>query len=297
MQTTLKTYLILFAGVFALSTSGIFAEISEAPSAVTAFYRLTIAAVVLTPLLLLSPASRREVTQLTTRQWGQILLAGTFLALHYQMWFESLRFTSVSSSIVLVSLQPLFSLALDRFVGKRKVRAAALTGCIIALIGCTVVGAGDFRISGTALFGDLLSFASAGVISMYFFVGESVRKEISAVTYSTFSYYFSGVLLLIYVLARGHALTGYPPSTWGSFLGLALISTICGQFVFNLLLKNIPASAVTMSILGEPIGTCLLACLLLHEVIRTQQLIGFSIIMTGMLIFFCVPERKAPSDR
>ena len=36
----LKTYLILFVGVFALSTSAIFVRIADAPSSVIAFYRL-----------------------------------------------------------------------------------------------------------------------------------------------------------------------------------------------------------------------------------------------------------------
>ena len=53
-----------------------------------------------------------------------------------------------------------------------------------------------------------------------------------------------------------------------------------------------PASFVTMSILGEPIGTCILAYLLLHESIAPQQLLGIVIIMAGMAVFFILPNRK-----
>lgn len=103
---------------------------------------------------------------------------------------------------------------------------------------------------------------------------------------------FSAVILLVYIAVRREALYGYAGRTWLAFVGLALISTIGGQFVFNLLLKHVPASAVTMSILGEPIGTCILAYLILHEAILPQQLIGILVIMLGMAVFFFIPPAQ-----
>ena len=292
MYSNLKTYLILFGGVFALSTSAIFVKISAAPSTVTAFYRLFIAGAVLLPAFLCSKTSRTEFRTLTKHQWTQILSAGLFLALHYVLWFESLHFTSIASSTVLVCLQPLFSLALERFVSKKKIRFSALIGCFIALCGSVIIGAGDFQISGKALFGDIIAFVAAGVISLYFFVGENVRKDVSAVTYSTMSYLTSAIILLVYIFILKDPLTGFPASTWQAFFGLALISSIGGQFVFNLLLKKVPASAVTMSILGEPIGTCFLAWLILQEKIAPQQFVGIIIIMAGMAVFFLPPKKQ-----
>ncbi|MBQ2699284.1 MAG: EamA family transporter [Firmicutes bacterium] len=292
MYSKTKTYLILFGGVLALSGSAIFVKVADAPSAVIAFYRMLMAGLVLLPFLLFSGSCRRELAALQPRQWQQILAAGLFLALHYVMWFESLNFTSIASSTVIVCLQPLFSLWLERFISKKQIRTTALVGCAIALCGCFIIGAGDFQISGRSLFGDILAFVAAGVIALYFFVGESVRKDVSAVTYSVLSYLVSAGILLVYILLLGEPLHGFSGQTWAAFAGLALFSTIGGQFVFNLLLKKVPASAVTMSILGEPIGTCILAYLILHEVIAMQQFIGILVIMAGMGVFFFWPERK-----
>ena len=286
-----KTYLILFGGVFALSTSAIFVRIADAPSSVIAFYRLGLAGLTLMPFFLFRRESRAEVRTIRKKQWAQIVSAGAFLALHYVLWFESLNFTSIASSTVLVSLQPLFSLGLERFVSKKKIKPTALLGCAIALCGCVIIGAGDFQISGKGLVGDVLAFVAAGVIALYFFVGESVRKEISAVTYSTLSYSVSAVILCVYILLRGDSFGGYGVQTWWAFIALALICTIGGQFVFNLLLKNVPASAVTMSILGEPIGTCVLAGMILHESVSFRQFIGIAVIMAGMMVFF-LPGRE-----
>lgn len=289
----LHTYLILFGGVFALSTSAIFVKIADAPSAVIAFYRLAIAALVLLPVLCLRADSRNEIPALRRDQWARITGAGGCLALHYLLWFESLRYTSIASSTVIVCLQPVFSLALERFVQNVRHRPAAWIGCCIALVGSAVIGFGDFQISGQSLFGDMLAFLAAGVISLYFFLGQTVRQETSAVTYSVLSYSISAVALLCYLLARGDSLTGYSGGTWGAFLGLALISTIGGQFIFNLLLKQLPASAVTMSILGEPIGTCLLARLFLNESIVPQQLMGIFLILGGLGLYFFLPKSRA----
>lgn len=292
MYSSLITYSILFGGVFALSTSAIFVKIAAAPSSVIAFYRLLIAGIALLPFFLFRAKNRAELRTIGAAQWRQILAAGTFLALHYVLWFESLNFTSIASSTVIVCLQPLFSLALERFLLKKRIKASALVGCAIALGGSAVIGFGDFRISGKSLLGDFLAFVAAGVIAAYFFVGQSVRKELSAVTYSVLSYFVSAVILFAYILFLNEPFFGYAQSTRLAFLGLALVSTIGGQFVFNLLLRNLPASAVTMSILGEPIGTCLLAYCILHESITLQQLAGIVLILLGISIFFILPKRQ-----
>ena len=292
MYSNWKVCAILFGGVFALSASAIFVKLAEAPSSVIAFYRLLLAALVLLPFLLGSSARRKEVLQIRRKQWGQIAAAGIFLALHYVLWFESLRFTSTASSTVLVCLQPLFSLLLERVLLKKRPRTLALVGCMVALCGSFVIGFGDFQISGMSLVGDVLALVAAAVIAMYFFVGQKVRQEVSAVTYSVLGYFTSAAVLLVYTLLVGESFVGYSGQTWRSFLGLAVICTIGGQFIFNLLLKKVPASAVTMSILGEPIGTCILAYLILHETIGLQQLAGIVVIFVGLTMFFVEPRKK-----
>lgn len=291
-MNNIKTYLILFGGVFALSTSAIWVRVAAAPSSVTAFYRLAITAAAMLPFFLLSKSCRAEVKALRRGQWGRTMAAGAFLALHYLLWFESLNYTSIASSTVIVCLQPLFSIVLERVLLKSRFRPAALVGCGIALIGSVIIGCGDFQISGLSLLGDVLAFVAAGVISGYYFLGQTIRKEVSALTYSVLAYITSAAVLLIYTLVRGEALTGYPSQTWLAFVGIALIATVGGQFVFNLLLKQLPASAVTMSILGEPIGTCILAYLFLHESISLQQLIGIVTIIGGLSVYFLVPSHK-----
>lgn len=286
MHYNVGIYIALILGVLALSTSAIFVKIASAPSAITAFYRLFLSAVILLPFALGNRQNWQELCSLPKGKVRLGILAGLLLAVHYVMWFESLTYTSVASSTVLVSLQPLFSMVLGYFFFSERLRTRAILGCFVAIIGSAIIGWGDFQINERALFGDLISFLSAGVISAYFSVGQILRKDMGVVPYSLLSYTSSSIFLAAYTLAKGDSFTAYSTETWCAFLGLAIICTIGGQFVFNLLLKNVSATAVTMSILGEPIGTCILAYFILSESISLQQFVGIIVIIIGLGIFF-----------
>lgn len=290
------SYAGLILGVLALSASAIFVRIANAPSSVIAFYRLLITGILLLPFLLFVKSNRDELKTINAKKYGLFALSGLLLAVHYVMWFESLRFTSTSSATVLVALQPLFSILWSVIFLRDKPALSSLVGCIVAIAGSAVIGWGDLGVSVLALFGDVLAVIAAGVISLYFLIGQVVRRDTGVVTYSVFSYFSSSVILALYILIMGDSFAGYDMVTWGAFFGLSIISTIGGQFIFNILLKKLSATAVSMSILGEPIGTCILAYIILHEGIVFRQFIGIAIIMIGLGIYFFYPIYKESKE-
>ncbi len=277
--------MILFFGVFALSTSAIFVKLADAPAAITAFYRMFFAAVILLPFLLVNKKNRQELRLLSKKQWGLGLLSGIFLAAHYVLWFESLNYTSVASSTVIVTLQPLFSMVGGYFLFKERFSKGAIIGCLVAISGSIVIGWQDFQISGQALFGDIIAFIAAGIITAYFFIGQHVRKGLSLIPYSVISYGSSTLLLGVFAFSQQTPFFDYSVQTWWSFIGLALIATILGQTIFNWLLKWLSTSIISMSILGEIIGTCILAYFILDEVISLQQGMGIALILIGLALF------------
>ncbi|MCG7312761.1 DMT family transporter [Priestia flexa] len=285
MKSPLVGYIILFFGVFALSTSAIFVKVADAPAAITAFYRLLFATVMLLPFLLVNQNNRKELRLLSKKQWGLGLLSGIFLAAHYVLWFESLNYTSVASSTVIVTLQPLFSVIGGYFLFKERFSKGAIIGCLVAISGSIVIGWQDFQISGQALFGDILAFIAAGIITAYFFIGQHVRKSLSLIPYSVISYGSSTVLLGVFVFTQQTPFFNYSVQTWWSFIGLAFVATILGQTIFNWLLKWLSTSIISMSILGETIGTCILAYFILGEVISLQQGMGIALILIGLALF------------
>ncbi|MDN4526073.1 DMT family transporter [Fictibacillus fluitans] len=285
MKPPLKSYAILFFGVFALSTSAIFVKLADAPATITAFYRMLFAAVMLLPFLAVHKKNRKELRLLSKKQWGLGLLSGAFLAVHYVLWFESLNYTSVASSTVIVTLQPLFSMAGGYFLFRERFSKGAVMGCLVAIAGSIVIGWQDFQISGQALFGDILAFIAAGIITAYFFIGQHVRKSLSLIPYSVIGYGSSTLLLGVFAFSQQTTFFNYSASTWWNLIGLAFIATILGQTIFNWLLKWLSTSVISMSILGETIGTCILAYFILDEVISLQQGIGIALILIGLALF------------
>ncbi|TQR21719.1 DMT family transporter [Psychrobacillus vulpis] len=285
MKSPFISYAALFFGVFALSTSAIFVKLADAPSTITAFYRMFFAAIILLPFLLINKESRQEIYSLSKKQWGLGLLSGLFLAVHYVLWFESLNYTSVASSTVIVTLQPLFSMVGGYFLFKERFSKGAVIGCLVAIGGSVVIGWQDFQVSGQALFGDVLAFIAAGIITAYFFVGQHVRKELSLVPYSIIGYASSALFLSIFAFGQQAPFVNYSAQTWWSFIGLAFIATVLGQTIFNWLLKWLSTSVISMSILGETIGTCILAYYILDEVISLQQGLGIMLILIGLALF------------
>lgn len=285
MQAGIMHYLTLFLGVFALSTSAIFVKLAGAPSSITAFYRLFFALLFLLPLLLLDKASWQDLRSLSKRQWQTGLLSGLFLAIHYILWFESLNYTSVASSTVIVTLQPLFSFVGSYFLFKERFSTGAIISSIVALIGSFIIAWGDFQISMQALYGDLLAFIAAGFITAYFFIGQHMRQKLAVVPYSILGYAASAFFLAVYALSQQLSFIDYSQSTWTAFLGIAFISTILGQMLLNWLLKWLSTSVISMSILGETIGTCILAYFILGEIITLRQGIGIIVTLAGLGLF------------
>ncbi|MCO7176536.1 DMT family transporter [Sporolactobacillus kofuensis] len=268
-----------------MATSAIFVKLADAPSTIIAGYRMLFSALILLPFSLIKKSNRVEIRKLTQKQWLLGLLSGVFLAAHYALWFESLRYTSVASSTVLVTLQPLFAFIGGYVLFGERLTVRAILGGILALAGSMIIGWQDFRVSGVALFGDVLAFIAAGLITGYFLLGQGLRRKLSLIPYAIIGYGSSAIFLLAYSFINGYSLTHYALQNWVWFLCLALISTLLGQTIFNWLLKWLSTSTISMSILGEPIWTCILAYFILNQGITLQQGLGILVILTGITIF------------
>ncbi|WP_295154921.1 DMT family transporter [uncultured Brachyspira sp.] len=275
----------LFIGVMALSASAIFVKLADAPSSIIAFYRIFISFLFISVITVSRKSARKEIKSLTKKEIILSIISGFSLALHYFLWFQSLNLTSVASSAVIVTLQPLFVFIAGHFFFKEKYSKIAILGFIIAVMGSVIIGLGDFQISSKALIGDFLAFISAGLISIYFIIGQYARKRLSALTWISLTYFSAFIFLGILSYTMGISFIGYSLNTWINILAITFISTMLGQVIFTWLLKYFSASIISMAILGEAAGTCILGYFILHETISFKQFAGISFILTGIGLF------------
>ncbi|MEH7125116.1 DMT family transporter [Bacillus sp. JJ1773] len=279
----INPYVALAIGILSVSTSAILVKVSSAPSGVIAFYRLLFTVLFMLPIFLIKYVP--ELRLITRRDWLFSIIAGVFLAFHFILWFESLNYTSVASSTVLVTLQPLFAFVGTYFFFKEKFSLKAIISSVIAVLGSVVISWGDFKISGSALFGDILALIACALITANLLFGQDVRKRLSLVTYTFIVYSISTITLFFYVIIKQEPLLPYPTSDWVYFILLALFPTLMGHTIFNWSLKWLSTSTISMAILFEPVGAALLAYYLLQESVSWSQIIGGCIIIIGVSLF------------
>lgn len=82
--------------------AAIFVKWSEAPATILSMYRMYLASILLLPIIYVN---RKEFSKISKKEWLILLAAGVFLALHFALWFESLKLTTVASSTIILSLQ------------------------------------------------------------------------------------------------------------------------------------------------------------------------------------------------
>ncbi|WP_175614999.1 DMT family transporter [Piscibacillus halophilus] len=289
-QKQITPYIAVTIGVLAVSTSAIFVRLADAPSSIVALYRLLFAVLLMVPIVLIK--FRQELTEITSRDWLLSIASGAFLALHFILWFESLNHTSVASSVVLVTTQPIWAFLGGYLFFKERFTSGAVISLIIALVGSVIISWGDFQISGMALFGNFLALMGAIAVTGYFLFGQTVRKRLSLITYTFIVYGISSITLIIYNLILNEPFTGYSSDTWLYFLALAIIPTFFGHSLFNWAIKWVNASTITMGILFEPVGASILAYFILDELVTWSQLLGGVIVIFGLILFIFSTSKK-----
>jgi len=288
----------LIGGILAVSTASILIKFAQesAPSLVIAAYRLTIASLVLAPVAV--GRKRGELRGLSGPDLRLALLSGTFLALHFASWISSLEFTSVASSVVLVTTTPLWVALLSPLVLHERISRAIIVGMVLALAGGILVGVsdscswnggiscpslGDF-VRGEAFLGNFLALFGAWMAAGYILVGRRLRVHMSLIAYIFIVYGMAAVVEIVIMLGAGLPAFGYPAQVYVLMILLALVPQLIGHSTFNWALGYLPASFVSIALLGEPIGSIILAYVILDQAPGALNLIGCALILAGIFI-------------
>lgn len=285
----LHPYILLFIAILSVSVSSIMIKSSDTPTAVAGMYRLFLSAIIMLPFV---PWTTLRSSKLDSKDWRNVILAGLLLGLYFLFWMESLVYTSVASSMVILALQPMFVMIGSYYMFRERASMLTVLCLVAALFGSIIIAWGDIGVSREALIGDGLSLIGTILVSAYMLVGQKVSQKINANLYSVVVFFIGGSVLLVYSLLNNFSLTNYNASDWTYFLLLAIIPTIFGQYVFNLLLKSIGATTVSVGIIGEPVLAIMLAYLFLGETISAFQFVGGLITLLGMLIYFWLQTLK-----
>lgn len=289
----MKPYLMMFVGVIAVSFAAVFIRLAEAPPLVIATYRLTIASIILTPIA--SIKSLRGLSRLSKRDILLILLSSIFIALHFWLWITSLSYTTIASSVVLVTSHPAFVAIVSYFLWGERLSKLTIGGIVVALLGVLLVNYSGFTFSSQALLGDLLALIAGFSMGAYLIIGGQLRTRIDILSYLTLIYIGAAVILLVATIILGHSLFGYSPTTYLMLILLALIPQLLGHSCLNLAVRLVSVTLVSVSILGEPVGATLLGWLILNEIPTASEIVGGILILAGIFLVMKYPPKRLGS--
>jgi drug/metabolite transporter (DMT)-like permease len=273
-------YPVLAIGVVAVSCAAVLIREADAPALVIGAYRLGLAAVPVGALALGTGRHRAFEGGL----WVWPVLAGTFLALHFGFWIASLQQTSVITSVVLVTTNPLFVGLASPFVLREPVPGATWAGIGIATAGAAFMAGEDVGEGLGTLVGDLYALLGALFGAGYLVIGRLARPRVSWVGYVGTVYPVAAVLLVASVLVAREPFTGYSTKTFVMFGLLALVPQLIGHSSINWSLAYVPAALVAVAILGEPVGATVLAAIILEETPTGFEVAGALLVMAGVYV-------------
>jgi len=288
--------LVLIVAVLATTYAGPIVRFATAPAVAIAFWRLALVLPVTGALAWGEgrgersdsasdrPTAHQSVPLPSPLSPFLMVLSGLLLALHFWSWIASLRFTTVASSVVLVSLKPVFAWGIAALWLREHPGRAERWGIVVAVLGASLIGLGDARLSLGALSGDALALCGAVTGAGYYVIGRRVRQTVGIWRYATVVYAVAAAALALFALARTTPLVGFARRDWAVFGAMAAGPMLVGHTGMNYALRHFRATTVNVAALGEPVGASVIAWLVpaIHEVPGVTTVTGGILVLLGI---------------
>ncbi len=276
---------IIALAIVVVSFAAIIIRLCTVPTAIIAAYRLGFAVIILLPVY----AAKGRQHSVSARQLGLTALAGFFLSLHFLFWIESLKLTTVASSVMLVTTSPIFAAVFAWLVLREGIGRKTMIAIVLCIAGSVIISRGGIDLRPEMLRGNVLAVLGAAAFGGYFVIGRKLRPVMGIVQFAFLAYAASAIILIAWAAVRGHEFTGFDPRNYVWFALLAIGPQVFGHTSLTWALKYIAAPKVAISVLGEPIGSALLAWVFFSEVPGYGLLIGGALVLYG--VYLAMTER------
>ena len=247
--------------------------------------RVTIAALVLAPVLLIA----RDAFPRDRKLW-RVFFAMALLnnAIPWTLSFWAQQYIPSALAAILNAATPLFSVVVGHFMlADEKLRASRLAGVIVGLVGVAVlIGPGalldrDKFLAELALLGAAVSYAFSGVIGRKF-----ATLGVSAVQSAFGQMYAGAVLMALLALAVEQPWTGAMPSLTQieAAIGLSVLSTAAAYLLFFRIMARAGATNVMLVTLLVPPTAIMVGWAFLGEQLEARAFYGLAFIAVGLAL-------------
>lgn len=270
-------YFLIFLGIVSVSFAAIFIRMSNSEPIVIATFRMGISSIILLPFYL---SKKKNI--ILKEDLKFLIFSGIFLALHFYTWITSLRFTTILSSTVLVTTNPIFVSIFSFFIFKKRIKNRTIFAIILSIIGIILLSKG-FSISSN-LKGNIFALIGALFASLYIISNYYLRKkyDLIDIIYPVYSVSFVVLFFLSLILKTKF----YPLliKEYFLFFLIALIPQVIGHSIFNYSLKFFSPIFISLAILGEPIGATIFGIIFFNEIPKLLEIVGGLLIIVGIVI-------------
>jgi len=282
---------LLFLGLFSISASPIVARSLASSGTIVAFWRMFLASLLLWGYSLLY---HKSIKNLSYSNRIRTSLAGILLGIHFILFFEAVKITSIANATFLGTLAPFFTLMIELVLFKRHYKKMVYIGLLISLIGTILVLMNDFDLSSRYTLGNIYAILCSLAISISFLIAEKVRDTEGTIEYTRMLYGVAALTIFIigsfytstFIVTQKTEILG--------FIFLALIPTILGHNIFYYCVKFTTPTIVGTVPLGEPIIASIIAFFLFNELISLNTAIGGALCIYG--IFIILRNRSIASN-
>ncbi len=284
-----KAYVALLISIISVSFAAIFIVSIDAPALLIAFYRLLFTTLLILPFIIFHKKTRLELLSLPKHTIYIMIGIGIILAAHFALWITSLKFTSVASSVILVTAHPILVGPISHFFYKEKLSIFNSTGIAISLVGVFILVIGNYglgSLSQDSLEGNILAILGGIAAGLYILGGRKVRKTVSIASYAFIVYSIGTIILLGICLFYNTLVYNINLKDLQIIFLMAIVSGIFGHTLYNWSLKHIRASVASVALLGEPLGSTILAFIFpwINQTPSYFTILGGAIILSGIYL-------------
>ena len=296
MNTLQRRMLILFATLM-LAVSAILTRYTSASSMGLVFYRMLFSVILTAPLVLFA-LCRGTLGKIDPKRIGFCMLSGVVLALHFFTFFESLRFTSIASNLVLINTSVFFTAGIMFVLFGERISRKATGAIFVTFGGSVIIAISDLGGSNNEFWGDILAVIGALLFSIYTIIGGKVRSTVTTVMYTFIVYISATITAFVICVGGGGDIMNFDTTDYLCAFGMAFFCTLLGQSLYSWGVKYESPTFIAVIGLGEPVFGALLGLIILGEIPATMVLLGSAIVLLGMYIFsrFTEDNRSEPED-
>ena len=258
------------------------------------FWRCLLAAISLP--LILAVLGRLGSLPLRRDRW-KIIGLGVLLAVHWLLFFEAVRRSSVAVAILTIYMAPIFvAILAPRLLRERRSRIGLVALAISApgLVLIALAGEGGARADPVGIALGL----GAAVTYAFLIIGvKTVNRRSSPFAIAFWQYVLVSALLIPFVVAAGRAVPSLGELPYVLLLGTVLTGVMGAVYIWNL--RHVSAQAAGLLAYLEPVSASFLAWAILGQELRWQVAVGGAAVLAdgALVVLYEEPEasRELPA--